>query len=110
MAGVSAVGIGGNVQGACGRNILSDGSSDVRLKALEKKLSQLKEEKEKAARNKDAEKERKLEEEIRKVERQIEQIKRKEKREEEETGGENAVAGRSPGGWCGLGDVVDVWG
>lgn len=110
MTGVNAMTSG--IQGMAGREFSSGGGS--RLEALERKLSQLREEKEEAVRNKDKEKARKLEQEIQKIEKQIEQLKRKEKEKERQGGpksenGEEAGYGGRPMR-LGTGDRIDVYG
>lgn len=102
------------LQGIGGGSAPSPSGGDSRLKALEKKLAQLKGEKEKAVRNKDAEKAKKLEEEIRKVEKQIQQLKAKEKQKEDQDPERNG--NKAPNGYGqmplpgGLGSLVDVYG
>ncbi len=111
MAGVNAMGAG--IQAMAAPQANSGGNP--RLQALERKLSQLKDEKEKAVRNKDKEKEKKLEEEIKNVEKQIEQLKLKEKQKKEQGnkgGQEEAEDGQNPGPYAslGLGGMIDVYG
>lgn len=74
------------------------GGSDVRLKALEQKLLQLNQEKEKAIRNKDEEKVKKIEQQIENVRRQIEQLKRKKQQKEKVQKSENPRETEQSGG------------
>lgn len=101
-AGFSPQGIGG------GGSVPSSNTS--RLKALEKKLVQLKEEKEEAVKNKDQEKAKKLEQEIRNVEQQIEQLKKKEDKEKQKQEGEETDGYRQKPVDPAAGNLIDVYG
>lgn len=109
MTGIIAPGFGSQGVGG-GGNVPSSGAS--RLKALEKKLAQLKDEKEEAVKNKNKDKARELEQEIQKVEQQIRQLKKKEDREKErekEKGEEAPGYGQRPVD-PETGNLIDVYG
>ena len=107
MTGINPMSSG--LQGIGGGGGPSPSGTNPKLAALERKLSQLKGEKEKAVRNKDAEKAKKLEEDIRKVEKQFQELKAKEKEKEEQ--GERGGSGQTGYGptarFAGLGNLVD---
>ncbi len=111
MTGISPMSSG--LQGIGGGGAPSKSGGNSKLEALERKLAQLKGEKEKAVRNKDGEKAKKLEEEIRKVEKQIEQLKAKEKQKKQEQDKAPENGGSGYGQMPGVGDLgnlVDVYG
>ena len=111
MTGINPMSSG--LQGIGGGAAPSKSGGNSRLEALERKLAQLKGEKEKAVRNKDGEKAKKLEEEIRKVEKQIQQLKAQEKQKKQDQGKDPEKAengyGQMPE-FGGLGNLVDVYG
>ena len=80
--------------------------NEAQIRSLEKKLTQLQDEKKKAVAAKDQKKVEKLEKKIQEVKKQIEELKRRQKKEEEE--GEYASDGKmvkTPG----AGDAVDEY-
>ncbi len=109
MTGIIAPGFGPQGVGT-GGNVPSSDTS--RLKAREKKLAQLKDEKDEAVKNKDREKARELEQEIRKLEQQIQQLKKKadrEKEREKQAGEEAPGYGQKPVD-PETGNLIDVYG
>lgn len=109
MTGIPAAGSGVQSMGM-GGGVPSQGNA--RLKALENKLAQLKDEKQKAVKNKNQDKVKELEKEIQKVEQQIKQLKMKEQKKEQakKEDEEQQEPGQRAPLEDGTGDLIDVYG